>query len=79
MDKEEQTLFRFLRARKMNVEAAADMLQSKALNASFCEYMKAMQPAANGHGYLSADNRWHMAATFLQNRTLGSMNGSNTS
>lgn len=34
MDKEEQTLFRFLRARKMNVEAAADMLQSKALKAS---------------------------------------------
>ena len=29
LDKEERTMFRFLRARKMNIEAAADMLQSK--------------------------------------------------
>lgn len=28
---EEHTIFRFLKARKMNVEAAADMLQSKCL------------------------------------------------
>lgn len=31
LENEEHTMFRFLKARKMNVEAAADMLQSKAL------------------------------------------------
>ena len=31
LDNEEHTIFRFLKARKMNVEAAADMLQSKLL------------------------------------------------
>ena len=31
LDNEEHTIFRFLKARKMNVEAAADMLQSKCL------------------------------------------------
>ena len=30
-DNEEHTVFRFLKARKMNVEAAADMLQSKVM------------------------------------------------
>ena len=29
LDEQERTLFRFLRDRKMNVTAAADMLQSK--------------------------------------------------
>lgn len=37
LDNEEHTMFRFLKARKMNVEAAADMLQSKALQATVCE------------------------------------------
>ena len=29
LDNEERTMFRFLKARKMNIEAAADMLESK--------------------------------------------------
>lgn len=46
MDNEDHTIFRFLRARKMNVEAAADMLQSKDLK-DLLVYTEAMQHAAN--------------------------------